>query len=308
MAFIFPMLYAAFLSYQLLRMVRLLNLTIVLFTIYSINYIFYQDLSYFNQKMIYFSLVTVFITAFGNVVNDFFDIEIDAHKKQSYPAKFFTKNQIITILFFISLIWICLAAYSFFIFRDVLLLFIYFISSLLLFFYSKNIKCTALLGNILVAVFCAEVPLMVWWINREAWIGLGDISSNLKEYTTVWILAYTTFAFLSTLFRELVKDLEDYHSDRLCSCNTAPVQLGVFFSKRLALIFGVILFIQNIIFSYYLYSKKNVIAFILIIIIIIFLLYILLYLYKSLSDRDFHRVSTLTKWMMLMGLLTLFAI
>jgi 4-hydroxybenzoate polyprenyltransferase len=52
-----------------------------------------------------------------------------------------------------------------------------------------------------------------------------------------WILGYTFFAFLTTLVRELQKDMADMKGDEADGCRTVPIVWGVKWAKVLALFY-----------------------------------------------------------------------
>ena len=88
----------------------------------------------------------------------------------------------------------------------------------LLWWYSPVLKKMPLTGNAVVALCVAVVPL---------WTGWYEISLLRHSYTDMlpepdaffasmwsWLGAYAVFAFLLTLAREALKDLEDMEGDR----------------------------------------------------------------------------------------------
>jgi 4-hydroxybenzoate polyprenyltransferase len=52
-----------------------------------------------------------------------------------------------------------------------------------------------------------------------------------------WILFYAAFAFLSTLVRELQKDMADVKGDEAEGCRTVPIVWGMKWAKALVLIY-----------------------------------------------------------------------
>ena len=83
--------------------------------------------------------------------------------------------------------------------------------------YAFSLKCTPLLGNILVSLFTAAVPGLVY--IAEPMIGEKLQTSAAAQS----LVAYVVFAFFGNMARELVKDLEDQAGDRAAGCRTAAV-------------------------------------------------------------------------------------
>ncbi len=80
--------------------------------------------------------------------------------------------------------------------------------------YSFSLKCVPLIGNVLVSLFAAGVPGLVY--IAEPIIGENLIKSANAQSLVVYII----IAFFGTLARELVKDLEDKDGDAAAGCRT----------------------------------------------------------------------------------------
>jgi 4-hydroxybenzoate polyprenyltransferase len=93
--------------------------------------------------------------------------------------------------------------------------------SLFLWAYSKYLKRLPLIGNLAVSLFCAGVILIVWYPTL-----------TLSNLPTEMILLIA-FAFLITLIREIVKDIEDIDGDREVGDRTLPIVSGILFTKTL---------------------------------------------------------------------------
>lgn len=257
------------------------------------------------------ALSTVLIAASGYVINDIIDYEID---KVNKPEKLFINRLIpmqtakiyywslVAIGFFISLY---LAIYI----ENLPLLSLYPAAVLLLFCYSKYFKQRVLIGNIVVSIFCAFVAGIVWFAERHTYAELWENDPNAAQYLQFILAFYLIFAFLSTMFREIVKDVEDTEGDRLYECRTLPIVYGVQVSKVVAAIFGLLLvaFLGLTIQQLLHYGNKIGLLF-LIVAILAPLLFALFRLAKATNSKDFARLSSLTKLIMLAGLLLLFLI
>jgi 4-hydroxybenzoate polyprenyltransferase len=162
-------------------------------------------------------LGTLAITAAGNIVNDIYDRKIDAVNKPGRNAVNYklslSKAWLIAVVLNVAGIVIGLLV-------DGRLAVVNLVVVFLLWLYSYKLKCTPLLGNLVVAVL---MGLSVWVVDYAA-----DFCSPLPFYL------YVMFAIFTGLVREMVKDLEDVEGDSAAGCKTLPVLAGISFSKNLA--------------------------------------------------------------------------
>ena len=127
-----------------------------------------------------------------------------------------------------------------------------------LWYYSVWFKKKVLVGNVLVALLAALVPFVagvyevVLQQNNFETLALGS-GFRMKEFdyvfgltidkVMVWVLGFALFAFLSTMVREIVKDIEDYEGDKKYNSNTLPVVYGKKKGGLVAQIFAVIIIV-----------------------------------------------------------------
>jgi 4-hydroxybenzoate polyprenyltransferase len=106
------------------------------------------------------------------------------------------------------------------------------IVSFFLFLYAWQIKCSPVMGNVLVSLMCGAVPVIPLFAeDRAIWLAKFEAAESMYQATgLVWL--YALFAFMTNLLREQVKDLEDFQGDAACGCNTLAVIKGVRFAKK----------------------------------------------------------------------------
>jgi|SRR5665647_467853 len=170
------------------------------------------------QTLLLFAIVAL-ITAAGNVINDFFDVRIDAINRPDRPIPSGAVTSAAARSFAVTLF---LAGVLVSFFTNPLCIGIAVVNSLILIAYAGKLKRTALLGNITVAYLSASIFLFGGALN--GWNGLVHI---------IPIAAITFFAMLS---RELVKDAEDVEGDKAGEADTVPIRIGIKKTSRLALI------------------------------------------------------------------------
>ena len=311
----------------MLRLVRFPNLIIVVLTQYLLQYaILLPQLARFEQSAMlpnfeFFLLVcsTVLIAAGGYVVNDIEDMDIDRLNKP-------LKKQIVgrtiplsiawKIYWFLTILGFFISLYLAFYVHDLVQLLIYPAAVALLFAYSKWLKRLPLIGNLVVAFFCAFVAWVVFYAQKLHEPTLEEIQKGWRaaeSYLLFVFGGYAVSAFLSTLFREIIKDIEDAEGDRTGDCLTLPIVIGVKKTKVIAFAVGVVLLEAVGFFSLILLKNdiqlfwnmgQNAVFKIAALNIIVSLptLYTLFLLLKAKEKRDFARLSLLAKIIMLSGL------
>ncbi|MEN0050330.1 MAG: geranylgeranylglycerol-phosphate geranylgeranyltransferase [Bacteroidota bacterium] len=267
------------------------------------------DLDFLHLGLLIFS--TICIAAGGYIINDILDLEIDQINK---PEKTIIGNQIsiksanqlywgsILLGFFISLY---LAIKT----NNLPLLSLYPTAVFLLFLYSKHFKKSILVGNIIVSIFCAFVAGIIWVAERHSFSIFQAKNAEAADYLQFVLLIYLGFAFLSTMFREIVKDLEDQEGDAVGNCKTLPIVVGTQAAKITAFFFGLSLLAMLIYLCQVLWQMANYWALGFVVLAVCLpILYSFYLLWKAKLPSDFHRISQLAKGMILMGLILLLLI
>ena len=183
-------------------------------------------------------LAVVFIAAGGYAINDYFDVRIDAINRPDklLVTRTLTKQQAMLTHQILTVIGVlCGLAVSYKVRSWSLALIILFVPGML-WFYSSSYKRQFFLGNLIVSLVVALAPLSVA-IADNAY--LAHLYGDILQYTPLtrhiwqWIGFISLFAFLLTLCREIVKDLQDQEGDREYECHTLPIILGEFRTKMI---------------------------------------------------------------------------
>ncbi len=178
-----------------------------------------------------------------------------------------------------------------------------------LYFYSSRLKRSVFAGNFLIAAFCAGAAAIIWFAERRSLAALNSVDPGTYSRFLTLIGFYLGFAFLSTLFREMIKDLEDEHGDGAAGYKTGPVQMGANKMKWAALIVG-LLFLGLFNFgAFHLNPYFQPFWFRLVFILVSgLLLWALIKVKLASRARDYKLPSTLAKLVMALGVLLLFAL
>lgn len=123
------------------------------------------------------------------------------------------------------------------------------------------------------------------------------------------IALFGVFAFLVSLIREMIKDMEDYEGDKATGCRTMAIVLGIKSARSIVLliIFATIIGLGYVQFLIYIDQGKYPYAYLLIgyllVLVQIPLALLMMQLYKSDTPAAFHKLSLLVKLIMLFGVL-----
>jgi 4-hydroxybenzoate polyprenyltransferase len=223
-----------------LRLIRSLNLFIVLVTIFGVV-LFHSKISdvnlyeFLNLNLFLFILSTLLITAAGNIINDYFDIKADKVNKPNrlIVSKNIKRRWAIILHLCFNTFAFIISLYLSFIFKNLLLVLIPFFAINLLWFYSWYLKKKLILGNVTIAFLTALVPILTAiYLNKI-------IPLNNQELGLIYLIS--SFAFLQNLIREIIKDTEDIEGDKLIYVKSIPIYFGKSITKIICLVLLLIL-------------------------------------------------------------------
>jgi 4-hydroxybenzoate polyprenyltransferase len=252
------------------------------------------------------SLSSILIAAAGYIINDYFDLNIDQVNK---PDKLVVEKIIKrrwTILWHIvlSAAGIAIGFYVDFTSRIWLLGFSNAICVLLLFIYSTSLKRRLLIGNVIISLLTAWVILVVAWCEYNHLIHLNNGLHAEKILRETFL--YAGFAFIISLIREAVKDMEDIEGDRRYGCKTMPIVWGINATKVFVAVWLVVLIAVLIIVQVYALRLEWYLSVIYCTAaIVIPLIFIFRKLFTANASTDYHKLSTMIKLVMFTGILSM---
>jgi 4-hydroxybenzoate polyprenyltransferase len=301
-----------------LGLIRGLNLLFILLT--QVLFYYFILLPIFNEagmkpflhERLFFLLATasVCIAAAGYIINDYFDLNIDRVNK---PHKLVVEKVIKRRW---AIVWhLCLSAtgvlLSFYVgwkVNNILIGFANLLCVALLWFYSTTFKRRLLIGNVIISVLSAWVIIVLYFSewSRIFYAAISQTELFAMTRTFRFAVVYAGFAFIISLIREVVKDIEDMRGDAKYGCRTIPIIWGVHVAKLFASTWLVVVIAAlGIIESYVLQVRWWWPALYCLVMIIFPLLYIFKKLVAATADEDFHKISGLIKIVMLTGILSM---
>ena len=123
-------------------------------------------------------------------------------------------------------------------------------------FYSTTFKKNFLVGNLIIALLTAWSIAVVYFSKLTIdYILHPDITNAANFKFAKLTLLYSAFAFILTLVREALKDLEDMEGDAKFGCQTLPIQWGlkptkVYLSVWLVVVITLLLIIQLVVLPF----------------------------------------------------------
>lgn len=251
---------------------------------------------------------SVLIAAAGYIINDYFDLNIDRVNKPDklVVEKIIKRRWTIIWHWILSSAGVLLGFYVSWKLRNPIIGLGNMGSVILLWFYSTTFKRKLLIGNLIISLLTAWVILVLFFCEFRV-TGLDDPAlrnslSRLFKYAIV----YSGFAFIISLVREVVKDIEDMDGDARYGCRTIPIVWGVnvakvFAGTWLAVLIGALIVIQ----FYVLQSWQWLAVAYCFLLLDLPLLWTLRKLYEAQAKAQYHRLSSVIKVMMLVGILSM---
>ncbi|MFZ1693208.1 MAG: geranylgeranylglycerol-phosphate geranylgeranyltransferase [Flavobacteriales bacterium] len=194
----------------------------------------------------------VLIGAAGNIINDYFDTRIDRINRPSTVIVGRTVKRRVAMVAHMVLSGLGLLCGAIVAWRtgQLPLLIIPAFAIGALWTYSTTFKRQLIIGNGTVATLTAlvplttglyEIPAMQRDFAAHATVRLPDgqrfeMEANFTDLWW-WVLGFAAFAFLSSLVRELQKDMADVKGDEAHGCRTVPIVWGMRWAKALVLVY-----------------------------------------------------------------------
>jgi 4-hydroxybenzoate polyprenyltransferase len=301
------------------RMVRMPNLAIIILTQYLLGYGIIRPLMMMQNvepplghlNFLILVLVTLLIAAAGYIINDHFDVNTDRKNKPGRNMlegkisvrKALRAYYILNGIAIITGFYLAWQAGSF----QLGLVFPAIIG--LLWFYSSRYQRQPFWGNLIVALLSAMVVLIIWMFeffmllrNSEEFVGVLNLFGSINTY--VW--AFALFAFITSLIREMLKDIQDMKGDIPMGYRTLPIIWGM---KPVIIIIQLLILSCIVLLAFaqaYLYNKGMELPFwYLLIAVQTILLYLLYQVFTTKKSEDFGFLSNTAKIIMVAGILSM---
>jgi len=270
---------AFYLNY--LKMIRVTNLIIVALTQYltAIFLVGKSDnwLAVLTDKGFFLLVLsTVLIAGAGYIINDYYDVKIDFvnKPKRVVVGKTLSRRWVIVGHLVLNFSAIAIGFYL-----SPVIGIINIIATFFLWLYSNHLKRLPFIGNFIIGGLTGLTLLVVGqYFSERAYL----------------ILCYAVFAGFITLVREIIKDMEDLKGDEKFGCKTLPIIWGIPKTKKL-IYFILALFLTTVFLM--IWKINHILPFTL----LPLLTFLIFVIYRADTVKEFKRISTLCKIIMLLG-------
>lgn len=296
------------------RLVRWPNLLFILLAESLFHFFIYKPLypspaSIVDYSFYFIVATSICIAAAGYIINDYFDVNIDQVNKPNLVVvgAHISRRWVIFWHLILSMggVYISLIAFPFQQYLHIH--FSNLVTILILWFYSTNFKKDFLIGNVIIAVLTAWTIGVVYF-SKFTFIQLlhpmNMMPNDMKFFKLMSL--YASFAFILTLVREALKDMEDMGGDEKFGCKTMPIAWGLQTTKVYVAVWLMVLILAligiqlfAIPFGWWIPIAYAVLT------IIAPLVYVLFNLNQAYTKEDFNRLSNLIKIAMFMGILSM---
>ena len=290
------------------QLIRYKNLLMVLLTMiltkYALINSFISDPSLTSIDFIILSLSILCITAGGYIINDLFDIEADTINKplKVYISKSISKKNAWVIYLLSSTLGVILGIYLSVIKNSDFLSFYFIGTTLLLFLYSVLLKKLVFIGNLCISLLVALPIYLLYKFDSN-----NITISNILQYffLSIAIFYYMFFAFLTTMIREIIKDIEDINGDYIVKLKTLPILIGKTRARNISIFLSLVLLLfLFLVSSNYFISNKYFLGIIMLMLSTV-VVYFIFKSWTATTKKQFQYLSNLMKLIMFIGILSM---
>lgn len=293
-----------------LNLIRWKNLFLIALTQILIKYALLEpfDVVAFTLNDFGFGLLviaTLCIAAAGNIINDIYDVETDLVNK---PKKVLIGNKIseknaFSFYIIFTIVGVCIGFYLSNLIGRTGFSSIFVIISALLYIYATYLKQTTLIGNIIISFLVAMSLIIVGLFELLPVITEQNRDTQLTFFKIIF--DYAIFAFMLSLLREIIKDVQDVNGDYKQGMKTLPIVIG---RERTLKVVFILSFIPLFAVTYYVitYLYKHYVAVgYFLIFIIAPLLYFSIKSYLAVTKKEVNLLSGLLKVIMFFGIMSI---
>jgi 4-hydroxybenzoate polyprenyltransferase len=291
------------------RLIRWQNILFIIITQVLFYFAIYRSLytseNNFHQ-FVWLLIASVCIAAAGYIINDYFDLNIDRINKpdKNVIGKVISRRWAILWHMLLSILGLLATAIAVS-FQKWYLILANLLCVMLLWLYSTSLKKQLLVGNIVISILTAWTILIMFFARIPFYEAFGITEEVTAKFFRVSFL-YAGFAFIISIIREAIKDVEDMEGDRRYGCKTLPIVAGVVATKVYTSVWIVVLIAALVVLQLYILQYKWWLA------IVYSTLFVILPLshfffrhYRAKTKADFAALSNYTKWIMLTGIFSM---
>ncbi len=262
-----------------------------------------------NESFYLLVIASVLIAAAGYIINDYFDLDIDQINKPDKVVvnSLISRRWVIFWHMCLSLIGIYCTIFALHFSEYWHLILANMCSVIFLWIYSTSLKKQLLIGNVLISLMTAWV-IGILYFSKYPLTNFpnSNYTSNQNVRFFRMSVLYAGFAFIISLIREVVKDLEDMEGDRKYGGRTMPIIWGVNASKVFISVWLIVLITTLVILQLYVIQLGWWLSILYCLILIVApLIYVFKKLFSANTASDYHHLSIIIKIIMFSGILSM---
>jgi 4-hydroxybenzoate polyprenyltransferase len=312
------LLYNKFIAF--LKLIRVENLVMMALTEFCLRYLVLNrafslaniELELPTELYNLVILSTIFIAAAGYIINDYFDVKTDLINRPDTVVvdRVIKRRWAIILHMLFTFTGLLLGFYTALETGYLRLAIFPFVAAILLWFYSTHFKKQLLTGNIVVSLLTATIALVpfVFEMGMIARMHPEYLNTHTRTFLSVFkiLFVFSLFVFITSLAREIIKDMEDYEGDKATGGATLPIVWGLRSSKLISFF---LLVITALLLSFVVYNTfkashdfLNIHILYICFTLIAPLVFLSAYILKATSSAQFKKASLVLKLIMLAGL------
>jgi 4-hydroxybenzoate polyprenyltransferase len=288
-----------------IKIIRPINLLLIILAMILIKYTLFQSFDVtLALTPITFSLLifaTVSIAAGGNIINDVYDVTIDAINKPNKVIVGKSISEKNAFNFYIVLT--VLGVGSGFVLSNLIgkpgLAVVFILVAALLYWYATFIKSMLLIGNLLISVLVGFSLLIL--VLFDIFPALNEMEKPIQLLLSKTVFGYAIAGFFFNFIREVVKDIQDINGDKNGERTTLPIVLGISRTTTFVFALGVFSLFMILIFAYHNLYQHTFLLFYFIFLLGGSLLIFSIKAWNAKKPNDYKLLSVLLKISMLLG-------
>ena len=253
-------------------------------------------------------LSTVLIAAAGYVINNIFDQETDNYNKPKdvIVGKNISEKNAYYSYVALNVTGVAIGFYLSNVIGKPGFASLFILIAATLYFYATSLKQMLLIGNIIVALLLSFSVLIIGVFNLYPIVNIENQSILANLFSI--LIDYSVFAFIINFIIEIVKDIKDISGDYNQGMNTLPIFIGKQKTTKIVFVLSFIpLFSILYYIKIYLFPLVYVCIY-MIVFVVAPLLFFMVKIWTAESQKQFHNLSTLLKWILFFGILSILII
>lgn len=252
-------------------------------------------------------LSTVLIAAAGYVINNIFDQDTDLENKPGMVVigKSITESAAYNIYATLNISGVAIGFYLSNVIAKPSFAAIFILIAATLYIYATSLKQMIVLGNIIIALLLSLSVVIIGVFDLYPVINVGNqlLMANLFSI----LLDYALFAFIINFIREIVKDLEDINGDNNQGMKTLAIVLGISKTTKLVFTLSLLSIITLFVYTktYFVFNDLFIATLYTFLFVLAPLIFFTIKIWTAKSKEDFHTLSTLLKWVLFFGILSI---